>query len=110
MTFPAAYVFATLDWVIRIQRRRREPAIPRGITYMNTIRKMPKLDQGAALEMARAQVGTKRMKMAPKIAPEIVASPPMTMPVSRVTDRNASKESGATKAIARALSAPATPV
>ena len=34
----------------------------------------------------------------------------MTIPVRSVMDRNTSKESGATKAMAMALSAPATPV
>ena len=57
--------------------------MPRGITYMNTIRKMPKMAQGAALEMSWAQLGTNWMNSAPKIAPEIVASPPITMPVRK---------------------------
>ena len=52
--------------------------------------------QGAALEMSCAQLGTNWMNSAPKIAPEIVARPPMTMPVSSVIDRNTSNESGAT--------------
>ena len=50
------------------------------------------------------------MKSAPKIAPEIDASPPMTMPTRNVIDRNTLKASGATNAMASAESAPATPV
>jgi hypothetical protein len=60
--------------------------------------------------MSWAQFGTNWMNSAPKIAPEIVARPPMTMPVRRVIDRKTLNESGATNAMATAESAPATPV
>ncbi len=66
--------------------------------------------QGAAFEMSWAQLGTNWMKSAPKTAPVIDASPPMTMPTRSVMERNTLKASGATKAMASALSAPATPV
>ena len=70
--------------------------MPNGITYMNPIRKTPKMAQGAALEMSWAQLGTNWMKRAPKMAPEIDARPPMTMPIRSVMDRNTLNESGAT--------------
>ena len=66
--------------------------------------------QGAALEISWAQFGTNWMNRAPKTAPEIDASPPMTMPTRKVIDRNTLKVSGATNAMATALRAPATPV
>src|SRR5262245_62176937 len=87
---------ATRERRARIQSSRIAPAMPNGITYMKTIRNTPKIAQGAALEMSWAQLGTNWMKSAPKTAPEIDASPPMTLPMSRVTDRHTSKESGAT--------------
>src|SRR5207244_11772939 len=64
--------------------------------------------QGAALEISWAQLGTNWTNSPPKMAPEIDASPPMTMPTRNVIDRNTLKASGATNAIASALSAPAT--
>src|SRR4051794_33541610 len=65
---------------------------------------------GAALEMSCAQFGTNWMKKPPRIAPEIDASPPMTMPTRNVIERNTLNVSGATNAIESADSAPATPV
>jgi len=62
------------------------------------------------LEISWAQLGTNWMNSAPKIAPEMDASPPITIPTRNVIERKTSKLSGATKAIASALSAPATPV
>ena len=84
--------------------------MPRGMTYMNTMRKTPKMAQGAALEMSWAQFGTNWTNSAPYTAPEIVANPPITIPVSSVMDRRMLKESGATNAMASAESAPAMPV
>src|SRR5437016_10851378 len=72
--------------------------MPRGITYMKTIKKMPYIAQGAAFEISCAQFGTNWMKSAPKIAPEMDASPPMTIPTRNVIDRNTLNASGATKA------------
>src|SRR2546422_2192245 len=76
--------------------------MPRGITYMKTIKKMPYIAQGAAFEISCAQFGTNWMKSAPKIAPEMDASPPMTIPTRNVIDRNTLNASGATKAMASA--------
>ena len=50
------------------------------------------------------------MKSAPKNAPGIDASPPITMPISRLIDRPIAKLSGATNCTAIAPSAPAMPV
>ena len=55
-------------------------------------------------------LGTNWMKIAPKIAPGIDASPPITTPTRKVIDRNTVKLSGATKATTMPPSAPATPV
>ena len=60
--------------------------------------------------MSWAQFGTNWMKSAPHTAPEMEASPPMTMPTRNVIERKTLKASGATKAMAPAVSAPATPV
>ncbi len=60
--------------------------------------------------MSWAQFGTNWTNRAPKIAPEMVARPPITTPVKSVMDRKTLKESGATKAMVMPLSAPATPV
>src|SRR3954451_10202295 len=66
--------------------------------------------QGAALEIWSATLGTNWMKIAPQIAPVMEASPPTTMPTTKMIDRKMVKLSGATKATAMAPSAPATPV
>ena len=50
------------------------------------------------------------MKIAPKIAPGIDASPPTTTPTKKVIDRKTVKLSGDTKATQIAPNAPATPV
>ena len=63
---------------------------------MNPMRKMPKMAQGAALEMSWAQLGTNWMKSAPRTLPQMEPRPPMTMPMRKVTERNTLKESGAT--------------
>jgi hypothetical protein len=62
--------------------------MPRGITYMKPIRKRPKMAHGAALEMSWAQFGMNWMNSAPNTAPEMVARPPITIPVRNVMDRN----------------------
>ena len=54
--------------------------------------------------------GTNWVNIAPKIAPGIEASPPITMPTRKVIDRKMLKLSGATNWTAIAPSAPATPV
>src|SRR5207247_9438378 len=94
----------------RVQASHSDAAMPRGITYMKTIKQMPYIAQGAAFEISCAQFGTNWMKSAPKIAPEMDASPPMTIPTRNVIDRNTLNASGATKAMASAERAPATPV
>jgi hypothetical protein len=65
---------------------------------------------GADFEISSAMLGTNWMKMPPKIAPGIDASPPTTTPTSRKIDRLTVKLSGDTKATTMAPSAPATPV
>ena len=44
-------------------------------------------------------LGTNSMKTAPKIAPEIEATPPTTMPTRKLIDRKIGKLSGATNCI-----------
>src|SRR5207249_10431787 len=90
--------------------RPTAPAMPKGITYMNTMRKTPKMAQRAALEISWAQLGTNWMKNAPKTSPEIDASPPMTLPIRSVIERNTLNESGATKAMTESETAAATHV
>src|SRR2546422_2076207 len=67
--------------------------MPRGITYMKTIKKMPYIAQGAAFEISCAQFGTNWMKSAPKIAPEMDASPPMTIPTRRSEEHTSELQS-----------------
>ena len=65
---------------------------------------------GADFDSSSAMLGTNWMKIAPKNAPVIDASPPTTMPTSRKIDSVTVKLSGETNAITTAPSAPATPV
>ncbi|MNU05109.1 hypothetical protein D3C72_2497980 [compost metagenome] len=62
------------------------------------------------METFSASEGTNMMKMAPKIAPYSVPTPPTTMPTSSEIDRKSVNESGATNCTAMADSAPPTPV
>src|SRR5262245_38068905 len=94
----------------RVAIRAMKPATPVGMTYMNAIMKEPYTAHVTALEIWSARFGTNWMKKAPKIAPDIDATPPMTAPTRSPSDRKIEKLSGETNCVTSAPSAPAIPV
>src|SRR5262249_27507357 len=94
----------------RFHIRARKPATPVGIKYMKAIRNEPYTAQVAALEIWSAKFGTNSMKNAPNTAPEIEATPPITLPTRNPSDTKIEKLSGDTNCATSAPSAPAIPV
>src|SRR5215471_19447338 len=94
----------------RFQIRARKPATPVGIRYIKPIRNEPYTAQVAALEIWSAKFGINSMKNAPNTAPEIEATPPITLPTRNPSDRKIEKLSGDTNCATSPLRAPAIPV